>query len=286
MKRIASVFPYALALLLGGSTQALAQPPAGEQPEAPAPVESAGSSDLTMHAAAALADSSAARAMRHRWGIGWDGGVALSSSGIALRFRIDPSWGLGAVVYTSVVGSDDEDLARGEDNFGVSDSRSTDVGTSDVTSDAWRIQGFAFHEKPLVSWFAIGPYVGFGYGYSRREVDGLHFGTRLDNGVLRDNRREETETRTSHVWVFSVGVRPSFQFEERFILESRFGLSARWTNSESVRTRREESTVRSASGTETDTSFDRTRDEEDDWSLYFAGQELGPGAVLSFIILF
>ncbi|MFN0151433.1 MAG: hypothetical protein ACKVU1_12085 [bacterium] len=238
------------------------------------------------------ADSSAVTvapdALRHRWGVGWDGGIGfIGGGGIAVRYRIDHSWGLGAIITTSVSGGDDEGDDRDSSTESDYESVEGTVSTSDFTSDSYSLRGFAFHETRLADWFTMGPYFGMGYGYRRYESDAVSVSTRLTDSQISIERRQSTSTSTDHEWAFSVGLRPSFTFDKRFTLETRLGITAIWTDSSGSSTSRRTVT----SGTEgevfeTRESVDRDRDDDDGWRLNAFGEDLGPGAVLAFIVSF
>lgn len=223
----------------------------------------------------------------YNWGIGWDAGRGFVAGGIAIRRRIDEEWGLGFIVDANVSGEDDE----GDDRSG---DRSEDYGSTseaqlseDATYDAYGLRGFVFHETRVTDWFGLGPYCGMGYGYDRRDTDELRVSTRVTDASISTERRQENSTRISHSWAFTLGLRPSFIIEERFILETRLGVTAVWTDSETRSTTYSSYSRRDGNGAiESSSSVDRRDSDDNAWRFAAFGQELGPGAVLSFIVKF
>lgn len=229
----------------------------------------------------------AAAAPFYNWGIGWDAGRGFVAPGIAIRRRVDEAWGLGLIVDTNISGGDDESEDRsGDRSDDYTRNRETQV-TSDFTSDAFGLRGFAFHESQLTDWFSLGPYFGIGYGFDRRDTDELRVSTSVSDASISVERLETTSTRTRHSWAFTTGVRPAFTFDGRFILETRLGLTATWRDGETKTSRYETDTTRDGNGAIQSSSSVRVeRDDDDGWTLSAFGQELGPGAVLSFIVCF
>ncbi len=223
----------------------------------------------------------------YKWGVGWDAGRGFVAGGVAIRRRINDEWGLGFIIDANVSGGDDEEEDR--DGNQNDDRSSTQEGlvTDDFTYDAFGLRAFAFHETRLTEWFALGPYFGLGYGFDRRDSDELRVSTRVTDTAISTERREVTSTNTAHSWAFSLGLRPSFTFDQRFVLETRLGFTGIWRDEETRRTVFTSEFSEDENGaTESSTRVEKNRDDDDGWSFTAFGQELGPGAVLSFIVCF
>jgi len=186
-----------------------------------------------------------------RWGIGWD-------KGIALRYRPNPEWGFGFRFFPD---SYDFDNSSPDENYL---ERTTE-------REDWSVSlGFlVYHETRLGRWVRLGPYSELGFTYDENEYASDYIREERES-----HRREETWRR---VWRVALGFRPAFAIEDRFVLESRFGISVTRTNED-----REERS-REVNG---EPSERFSHNETDTLDFRAFGTNLGFGSVLQFIIYF
>lgn len=184
-----------------------------------------------------------------RWGIGWD-------RGIALRYRPEPGWGLGVRINPDILDDDrtepdlDRELTRESDDLSLS-------------------FGFlAYREAKLGTWVRLGPYSELSFTYEDRETT---YDQIEPDRVLHDFQAYRLRT-----WRWEVGLRPAFAIEDRFVLETRFGLALIRRDGD-----REESR-RSERNGEIIREF--TSGDSQSWELDSLGTNLGFGSVLQFII--
>lgn len=186
-----------------------------------------------------------------RWGVGWD-------DGIGIRYLLDSSWGLGFQARPS--------WRRGTSNIEeITDSvLSYYMPVSTLRRESFTVSGTLFWQKQLGRWFTAGPYVRIGYSFDQEKGR-----TRRISSVEDWN---DTQMNTVHTASAEIGIRPTFVFEKRFVLETRFGLVSTWYWYD-----RRRSTIRNSASSSSHTS---TRD----WQLFLLGRDLGPGAIMQFII--
>lgn len=153
---------------------------------------------LALRAPAAVADDVA-----HRWGAGWD-------RGLAVRYRLNDVTGVGL---------------RVNPNFFDADLHANDsVTAQDTGREDWNLDLglLVFREQPIGDWVRVGPYGELGFSY--QEGDWSVQGTA---GYTRQTAIERAVS-------LEAGIRPVFAIESRFCLEARLGLtvsrvwSSRW----------------------------------------------------------
>lgn len=249
-----------VSFLLAGITQAAAQSPAG--------------------------------ASRRHWGVGWD-------RGLGFRYRTDGQWGFGLRVNPDLYHntSDRDGSSEGQqidDRTSTSTSSDDDIQDTDV--DRYGASAMAFREFRIGRWVGVGPFAEISFDRtvrtsvrSRRAIDRDDPDvTDTDDTVTRfdvTDERDETDART---WAFSIGLRPTFTIEERFALETRFGVSVAHSDEESTRLYRRQ-TVNDDVGTSRDgvsTSEQITDSASQTWQLDAIGRSLGLGAEMEFMIYF
>jgi len=186
-----------------------------------------------------------------RWGVGWD-------DGLGLRYLFSPSWGIGLQIKPDIYDRSSEDMSD-IDAPGENLTLNIDAG-----SQAFRIGAMAFRQVSVGKWLGVGPYakVGYYYGYSDwiREYE-------------TPGRQYRVDSRVDEV-TFEVGVRPTFTFDQHFVLESRFGLGVIYRHTVG----RQRSYY--------DGELDARRVVDDDTRFFVFGRDLGPGAVMQFMIYF
>lgn len=224
---------------------------------------------LLSPAAAAAADP--AGATQRRWGIGWDSGYG--DSGLALRRYLSENAGLAVRLNPNLSQSE---YSR---HF-VRDTPDEDRTERDSDQRTYAIDVALFRERPWGSWFRGGPFVALGYEYYRfgendHEMDQRSYGT-----VIADTHGG-TLRRTVKA---ALGLRPVFKFHDRLLLETQFGLQV------SLSRYRRDSWRRSATtppeGGDPEVEFDSSRESNASLGLAVFGEELGPAAQLTFVVLF
>jgi len=186
-----------------------------------------------------------------RWGIGWD-------DGIAVRHHFSPSWGIGLQIKPGIRDHDSEtEFTRPDPQYDYDD-----VYTEERSSIM--IGAMAFRQAQLGKWLGIGPYCRVYYEHESSER--YRYNTGSSSWVTSDVKTD--------VISIEVGIRPTFRFDERLVLETRFGigLSNQWIGAED----------RSLSGGQ----FNTKSQDADATTFTTFGQDLGPGSVLQFIIYF
>ncbi len=277
------------ALLLG------AAPATAEEPSAPVPAKAKKS---------------------YRWGAGWD-------EGLALRAKLGDGWGLGLRVNPDLTdpkssGTDSSSstwdwLCSGTtlcDNG--SKTQSSQSADSDVRTFSASLM--AYREKKLGKWLAVGPYLALNYD-RRRETRTETFDSQTQSstgGPLLPpeptpygSRSKTTLRRWQRSIGVELGIRPTFQFHERFVLETRFGLEwahTKWNESAETHSVNDggpvypvyedkvapsstdvASPLLPGNGSESESKSERHGTEK---RLHTVGERLGPGAELRFIVLF
>lgn len=223
-------------------------------------------------AAAAPAANLDRRSAPRRSGLGWD-------SGIAVRYRLGATWGLGVRVNPDL---SDRDAAG---RRAVDDPERTriDASSGDRETDTFGAGIMIFRETRIGRWLGFGPYGELAFDRSRYSNDDV---SRASSTGLFDG---ESETRVSgyatatRTWSVEFGVRPTFTIHDRFALESRLGVALRSLDTDyAYRSRAEWS----EEGVVTSRSDSEYRTDSDGWSVSVFGEELGPGATLTFIAYF
>jgi len=197
-------------------------------------------------AGAARADGSGEPGFR-RWGLGWD-------DGIALRYRPQPGWGLGIRVNPDIADLDSSSPMA----VGGNEEKRTDLAVGLL----------GYREVAAGKWVRIGPYARIDYDYSRLEA--------ASSFVADPYRQFRTTNRTVHTWHWGLGLRPAFAIEDRFVLETRFGISV-------TRQTSDEDRLTSIAPPPQEVL---DHEERSLWSVGAVGTNLGFGSVLQFIIYF
>jgi hypothetical protein len=261
---------------------------------------------------AAAPDSEATPPGRYRWGVGWD-------EGIALRANIGRGWGLGLRVNPDLIDFDDERSSSEASTYEWQcmtmrncrndyDSQTEAQGTSDVRTFSASLM--LFHDRKLGKWLTAGPYAAVNFdrwSYTRSEDSHGEWQSRSEYSFApqQTSRNEETATVKSRNWErrigLELGIRPTFRFHERFILETRFGLElgfGRWNESQEsvfeqssddpgpilVYLEREADVAVAPAGQPS--SQGKTESKGSGTRLRAVGERLGSGAELRFVILF
>lgn len=186
--------------------------------------------------------------MTHRWGVGWD-------DGMGFRYRLSETWGVGMSLSPSVID-------RSSESQRFEDSMLTVNPPRDLSSKSIGFSVMLYREQTISRWLDVGPFVRAHFGYS--DSEDRRTGPPSDVHQFQARRQFRIE----------VGIRPTFTYKNRFVLESRFGFGVRYNNNDYW--------SRSTYGGEQV----RMHSSDDDWSGFTFGEELGPGSVLQFIIYF
>ena len=182
----------------------------------------------------------------YRWGVGWDDGVGI-------RYMTSPTWGIGLQFKPDISSYTTTTSIRASDNnYQISGEDETDRAN-------WTVGVMVFRHAMLTKHLGIGPYGRI--AYSREKVDG----TTNHTGVPRYMNRR------GNLYTFEFGIRPTFTFQKRFVLESRFGFGVMHRDH--------------AQGNLPDVGVD-SRHEIDETGFFALGNDLGPGAVMQFMIYF
>lgn len=208
-------------------------------------------------------------APRPRRGIGWD-------SGIGLRYRLGERWGLGLRVNPNLSDFDSETNRVDE----RSDETENRVLLDDSETRSLGAALMLFRESTIGRWLGIGPYAEIGYSRTRFEwLNGTDTYYPIDE---RTSRGLVASSGTSHAWTAAVGIRPTFTVRGRFALESRVGVSLQFVDEESEGLYRNQEQAGDAEYL----SESVTTGTGDSWNVTVFGQELGPGATLTFMAYF
>ncbi|MBD3298428.1 MAG: hypothetical protein GF341_07230 [candidate division Zixibacteria bacterium] len=186
--------------------------------------------------------------MAHRWGIGWD-------DGLGLRYRLSEEWGVGLTVKPDL-------LERSQKSSRTVDSLTHVEPPREFNRRSMLAALMLYRETPISSWIDVGPFVRAQFSYDETEND--YPGSPTTTHRLHAFRRLQ----------FTIGIRPTFSYKDRFVLESRFGIGLSYYNSDYwSRAKHDQQVIQTTGGS-------------DDWSGFTFGEELGPGSVLQFIIYF
>lgn len=169
------------------------------------------------------------------FGVGWD-------NGLAIRYKPDSTWGMGLTLSGSITRSRDEDLRLFGDSVSYLRTEKSDGGNIGILL-------VVFSERQISGGMSAGPYFGLGFQHRSSHYPGVSWNA---NG-----------------WSVHAGIRPTFRFFRRLVLESRFGISLVG----------EHTTLRSRSST-----GEYRRLAYDETRLTSSGSGLGPGSVLSFVV--
>jgi hypothetical protein len=278
----------------------------------PTAAEEGAPSSTPSELASVSAPAQAARS--YRWGVGWD-------EGLALRARLGHGWGLGLRINPDLIDPEDESSSTQESVYEWQcmgtrtcrreyESRTESEATGDMRTFSGSLM--LFHERKLGKWLAAGPYVAVNYdrwSFNRTEETKGQWESRVEYPTLppqSTSRSEETGTVKTRGWDrkigLELGVRPTFRFHDRFILETRFGLElgfTRWNESqESVYERQNDydcCIYRAPAGLEVDvvaapaqqpSAQEKTERKGSERRFRTVGERLGTGAELRFVILF
>jgi hypothetical protein len=242
---------------------------------------------------------------QYRWGVGWD-------EGLAFRARLPHGFGLGLRLNPNLVHPESADTSSSREQASEncngaqtctgtqkSDSTASSTGDQRTLSGALMV----YHETKLGKWLAVGPYLAANYQRTTDTTTDTSQGnatTQYNYPYLRvqplpevigatDNTKTQTWKRTVGI---EIGVRPTFQFHDRFVLETRFGLElafTRWnetTTSQSARTDNGGTPANVLPASYTDTSSGTRTSSGSDHRFHTVGERLGPGAQLRFVVLF
>jgi hypothetical protein len=250
----------------------------------------------------------------YRWGVGWD-------EGLALRARFANGWGVGLRVNPDLV---DPDSTTASSSDGSSEwpctgpracsSQSQSSSKSNATGDQHTFSTalMLYHERRVGKWLAIGPYLAANYERRRdttTETTTSHsqWGYEYPYLYVQPSlqQQEGTTTITTRRWQrtfgIELGLRPTFQFHDRFVLETRFGLELAFTKwNESWKQHSESKggggvTLARAEAPPLDSTSvalqpaeqnSTTEDKGNTRRLHTVGERLGPGVDLRFVVLF
>jgi len=207
----------------------------------------------------------------HRIGVGWD-------SGIGARYRIGRHWGLGVRL--------NPDLTDSESRFRRVSERPDETDFRDASTDSeGRTYGASimlYREARIARWLGFGPYCELAFDGRRSEYrdDNLNYSSAEGDGTDRFLYRSSASTRS---WTTSIGVRPTFTFCDRFALESRLGVALVFSDENTDRYYLNSAQIE---GEYDYGSASAVRVDGNAWSVSFFGQELGPGATLTFMAYF
>jgi hypothetical protein len=246
----------------------------------------------------------------YRWGVGWD-------EGLALRARLGNGWGLGLRLNPDWFDPEEEATSTNTSAsewqcLGTRTCRSEYDSTTDskASGDARTFSGalMVYHEKKLGRWLAAGPYLAVSYERHRLARTETSEGQTESQYVYpamppaRGNTGQQTNTTTTRRWDrrigLELGVRPSFHFHERFVLETRFGVElgfTRWHETQQTISKQEGDSIYYPYPVAADIAKLPTSRSE--WTetraskgserrVRTVGERLGPGAELRFVILF
>lgn len=225
--------------------------------------------------ASARAEESAEKthAAHRRFGVGWD-------DGIALRYRFDGAWGFGFRVNPNLSDSESDRLGN---EYVPGFSTGVRIDESESHSEVYGAAILVYRESRIGRWLAIGPCFELRYAESRSETRSLNESTSEGAPPDAGYGSDYDSIRNSRIWTWRLGLRPTFTFADRFALESQFGVSVANSDSDSER-----SYLSRYPGYPDGTRITRRveREKSNDWSVSVFGEELGPGATLTFIAYF
>lgn len=173
-----------------------------------------------------------------RWGVGWD-------DGIGVRYRLDSSWALGL----SVNGRLDGTIRKVDELVDTTQRRIS----NNRAGGSLKTRLTLIRDTRLNKWMGLGLFGGVAFNHYSDHEPGYD---RIDNGYSVD-----------------AGIRVTFSFFRRLVLESRFGLTASRNHSNSR-------SHNSGYGVW------RSHSTEDTWYTSSFGNGLGPGSVLQFMVYF
>jgi hypothetical protein len=219
-----------------------------------------------------------------RWGFGWEAEVgsfySSFASGIGIRYRASPEWGIGLIVNPFLDGDDAESRSSSTSSGG-----SMEVSRTSGDDEGYRLFAAAmvYREARVGKWLGVGPYAGIGYQRGRVESSDLRVEERADDLGVRTSTAVSRSESWWDEWSLSVGLRPTFTVEKRFVLETRLGVDISFRHNEGDASSRR---VSGATNAETEEDVSRSSNEWDSWDLTVLGQNLGPGATMTFIVYF
>jgi hypothetical protein len=183
----------------------------------------------------------------YRWAVGWDDGVGV-------RYLVSPHWGLGLRVSPRLSDySNDVLIAPDQDDpYTPGPSRESDNHSFDVGI-------MVFRTVEIGRGFGFGPFAKLGYYRSDGKI--------TDNSSGAESVNETNENR----YTLEIGVRPTYSFSKRFVLETRLGVGLLVIN--------RDNDSDSPGGLLRRTEYRQT-------DLYAFGKDLGPGAVVQFMVYF
>ncbi len=220
----------------------------------------------------AIADDSATPF--RRWGVGWD-------DGIAARYRLNETWGVGLRIDPSLTDetsdSKDESVYEGE-----TERSSEENWMSEGDRQAITVGTMIYRETRIGRWVGLGPFAAVNYSWSDDD-DVRSFSALSEGETYSDPERHRTDVdiRKSHTVDFLLGIRPAFHIENRFVLETRFGLRLRYYSNEWNASDVSQSIDE---GGDLTTGENTTRSESSRWSFDSFGHDLGLGATMQFIL--
>jgi hypothetical protein len=145
-------------------------------------------------------------------------------------------------------------------------------------TQTWGGSVMVFRETRIGRWVGVGPYAEVMYTDTKSSSESRR--TSYGDALREDLFRTEY---SAHTWKLVVGVRPTFTFKNRFALESRLGIALTFIDSARSRTSAERTQVPEEEP-RVHNAFEHTHGDE--WGLEAFGEELGPGATLTFIAYF
>lgn len=200
-----------------------------------------------------------AEAPERRWGIGWDGGIGM-------RYRLSTTWGLGLRVNPNLY---NDEVTYDLDNSVTLEDRET-------VHNGFTIQTMVYRESEIGENLGVGAFLGAGVTVDNSDYDN-ESAINLSGGTVRLDTSELTSRTTT--WFTEFGFRPTYTFKERFVLETRIGIRLEHVDTEDRR-----KTISYIDGTQTGETFDQGTFRR--WRFSAFGQNLGPGAVVQFMIYF
>ena len=181
-----------------------------------------------------------------------------------MRYRLSETWGLGFRLKPTI----NDDATDYETTTTTDSSTTLDTRRAYTTLDRrLALSAMLFREVRISRYVSVGPYLGLGY---ERRFDKQTTEPWTDNGSTYYN----WDRTTTDIVFLEAGIRPAFEFFERFVLETRLGFVL--SHSDMLDERYSRNGANTSSNSRSSSS----------WDFYFSGRDLGPGAVMQFMIIF
>lgn len=193
----------------------------------------------------------------HRWGVGWD-------DGIGMRYLLAENWGLGLRFKPAI-----RDQFTDREVFVVTDTSSTNSKSPDQTryNRSFEVSAMLFHSIRISQHVGLGPYIGI--GFERR-----YYKLVDEPAVYDDVEYYSWNKSTTSTLFLEAGLRPTFEFFDRFVLETRIGVVLEHASDDYV-------DFNQSGGNER-----KSHNKYSTWSVSAIGRDIGPGAVMQFMIYF